>query len=143
MQGRHRGNVVGSARQDQAPAPEVARVGGDVVPVVGLPDRCDRGVRAHWRRRRRGEVVDERALVKALRDKQIAGAALDVRNSEPPDQGPLNELDNVILTPHIAAFTREAQDRVVAAVCRDVAAVIAGGEAANHFNFPTPRRKNS
>ncbi|HJN12922.1 MAG: hydroxyacid dehydrogenase [Pirellulaceae bacterium] len=91
----------------------------------------------------RGEVVDERALVKALRDKQIAGAALDVRNSEPPDQGPLNELDNVILTPHIAAFTREAQDRVVAAVCRDVAAVIAGGEAANHFNFPTPRRKNS
>ncbi|MFV2067207.1 MAG: hydroxyacid dehydrogenase [Pirellulales bacterium] len=87
----------------------------------------------------RGEVVDEAALVEALQQKRIAGAALDVRSVEPPGRGPLNELDNVILTPHIAAFTHEAQDRVVATVCRDVAAVLAGGEATNVFNLSAPQ----
>lgn len=89
----------------------------------------------------RGEVVDERALLKALQKKQLAGAALDVRDAEPPDESPLNRLGNVVLTPHIAAFTREAQARVVAAVCRDVAAVLGGGQAGNHCNFPVPRRE--
>jgi len=87
----------------------------------------------------RGEVVDEAALVKALQEKRIAGGALDVRSIEPPDQGPLNELDNVILTPHIGAFTCEAQDRVVATVCQDVAVVLAGGEATNAFSFSAPQ----
>lgn len=91
----------------------------------------------------RGEVVDEAALVEALQTKQIAGAALDVRSTEPPEESPLNQLKNVILTPHIAAFTKEAQGRVVAAVCRDVAAVLSGGEATNSFNFPRPQRKVS
>ena len=48
-------------------------------------------------------------------------------------------MDNVILTPHIAAFTREAQERVVAAVCQDVTAVLAGGAAKNFVNFPKPK----
>jgi D-3-phosphoglycerate dehydrogenase len=88
----------------------------------------------------RGRVVDERALVRALVEKRIAGAALDVRATEPPGAGPLSEMDNVILTPHVAAFTAEAQDRVVTCVCRDVAAVLRGEPARNFFNFPTPRR---
>ncbi len=88
----------------------------------------------------RGEVVDEEALLHALQRKEIAGAALDVRSVEPPKQSPLSELENVILTPHIAAFTEEAQDRVVIAVCEDVAKVLAGEEAVNYFNFPAPRR---
>ncbi len=87
----------------------------------------------------RGEVVDENALFKALHNKQIAGAALDVRAVEPPGDSPLNNLENVILTPHIAAFTHEAQDRVVITVCRDVTAVLQGGKAEDHFNFPSPR----
>ncbi|MCL5237822.1 MAG: hydroxyacid dehydrogenase [Nitrospirae bacterium] len=88
----------------------------------------------------RGEVVDEEALVRALRDKKIAGAALDVRLKEPPDKGALSGMDNVILTPHIAAFTGEGQERVVASVCRDVAGVLSGKGAKNHVNFPKPKR---
>jgi len=88
----------------------------------------------------RGEVVDEIALAQALNNDQIGGAALDVRQVEPPDAAsPLNGLTNVILTPHIAAFTNEAQSRVVDAVCRDVQAVLKGEGAADYFNFPTPR----
>lgn len=89
----------------------------------------------------RGEVVDEDALFHAIQNKQIAGAALDVRATEPPGDSPLNNLDNVILTPHIAAFTHEAQDRVVITVCRDVTAVLQGGKADDYFNFPSPNRK--
>jgi phosphoglycerate dehydrogenase-like enzyme len=65
----------------------------------------------------RGKIVNEPALMDALRERRIAGAALDVQANEPilPDS-PLLELDNVIVSPHIASYTREAQtycDRVV------------------------------
>ncbi|MBW1774255.1 MAG: hydroxyacid dehydrogenase [Deltaproteobacteria bacterium] len=83
----------------------------------------------------RGEVVDEAALVKALKEERIAGAALDVRSEEPPDDSPLSGMDNVILTPHIGAFTGEGQERVVSSVCRDVAAVLNGKEPRNYFNL--------
>jgi len=88
----------------------------------------------------RGKVVDEAGLIKALEERRIAGAALDVRAVEPPARDRLCEMENVILTPHIAAFTREAQERVVSCVCRDVAAVLKGEPARNYFNFPVPRR---
>jgi D-3-phosphoglycerate dehydrogenase len=88
----------------------------------------------------RGEVVDEAALLQALSDNQIAGAALDVRSQEPPEDSKLAMLGNVILTPHIGAFTHEAQERVVAAVCSDVIAVLSGSAAGNAFNFPTANR---
>ena len=87
----------------------------------------------------RGEVVDEPGLIRALQEKKIAGSGLDVREQEPPAASPLAGMENVILTPHIAAFTREAQDRVVAAVCQDVAAVLGGGAAKNFVNFPKPK----
>jgi D-3-phosphoglycerate dehydrogenase len=88
----------------------------------------------------RGEVVDEAGLARALRENHLGGAALDVREQEPPGPGPLNELDNVILTPHIAAFTSEAQQRVLSAICSDVASVLRGQAAKNAANFPRPRR---
>jgi D-3-phosphoglycerate dehydrogenase / 2-oxoglutarate reductase len=88
----------------------------------------------------RGGVVDEADLVRALREKKLAGAALDVRAKEPPEKSELAEMENVLLTPHIAAFTVEGQRRVVTSVCRDVAAVLRGQPAKNYFNFPTPRR---
>jgi D-3-phosphoglycerate dehydrogenase len=92
----------------------------------------------------RGEVVDEDGLVHALREKKIAGAGLDVREQEPPPAlNPLAGMENVILTPHIAAFTREAQDRVVAAVCQDVTAVLEGRPAKNFANFPQPLRSST
>ena len=61
----------------------------------------------------RGALVDEAALADALRARRIAGAALDVYTEEPlpPERNPFRELDNVILTPHIGAVTREANAR--------------------------------
>lgn len=57
----------------------------------------------------RGAVVDEQALVKHLQQGAIKGAALDVYQNEPPEGSPLLELENVVLTPHLAASTEEAQ----------------------------------
>jgi len=65
----------------------------------------------------RGKVVNEPDLIRALKERKIAGAALDVQAVEPLSaSSPLLELDNAIVTPHIASFTREAQeysDRIV------------------------------
>jgi D-3-phosphoglycerate dehydrogenase / 2-oxoglutarate reductase len=82
----------------------------------------------------RGEVVIEDALITALESGGLAGAALDVRASEPPTRGKLEDLPNVILTPHVAAFTNEAQDRVTRAICEDVARVLEGRPAINAVN---------
>jgi phosphoglycerate dehydrogenase-like enzyme len=60
----------------------------------------------------RGPVVDEPALIRALRRKQIAGAALDVLAQEPPaPDNPLLTMENVLLTPHIAGVTRDTWAR--------------------------------
>lgn len=59
----------------------------------------------------RGKIIDEIALVKALKDRKIAGAGLDVFEKEPlPQNSPLRDLDNVVLTPHIAFLSEESID---------------------------------
>jgi D-3-phosphoglycerate dehydrogenase len=88
----------------------------------------------------RGKVVSEPDLVAALKSGIVGGAALDVRSKEPPEPGELETLPNVILTPHIAAFTREAQDRVTAAICEDVGRVLDGKPAVNAVRSSVPRR---
>src|SRR5262249_25209681 len=88
----------------------------------------------------RGEVVDEDALLAAMQQNHIAGAALDVRATEPPASSGLAELPNVILTPHIAAFTVEGQRRVVASVCSDVASVLRGQLPRYFVNRPPPQK---
>ncbi|MBL9081208.1 MAG: hydroxyacid dehydrogenase [Planctomycetales bacterium] len=88
----------------------------------------------------RGEVVDEASLLSGLKDHKIAGAALDVRRTEPPAPSEFDALQNVILLPHLGAFTFEAQERVIDAVCRDVTLVLAGQPALEYFNIPEPRR---
>lgn len=87
----------------------------------------------------RGEVVVEDDLLSALKSGRLRGAALDVRTTEPPPQGELERLPNLILTPHIAAFTHEAQDRVTKAICDDVARVLNGKPAQNAVNI-VPRK---
>lgn len=57
----------------------------------------------------RGGIIDEAALIEALKNKKIAGVCLDVYGQEPPSDSPLLELPNVVLTPHLGASTREAQ----------------------------------
>jgi D-3-phosphoglycerate dehydrogenase / 2-oxoglutarate reductase len=83
----------------------------------------------------RGELVDEAALLEALRSGKVAGAALDVFPSE-PYAGPLLELDNVVVTPHLAASTEEAQDRAGVIVAEQVTAALEGGLVTNAVNIP-------
>lgn len=60
----------------------------------------------------RGPVVDEAALIRALEEKRIAGAGLDVTELEPiPDGNPLLKLDNAVVTPHLAGLTIEAREK--------------------------------
>lgn len=75
----------------------------------------------------RGGVVDEVALAEALRAGALAGAALDVRDREPPPPGDLiRQLDNVLLTPHLAGLSRQAQDAIAAFVLSRVRRVLVG-----------------
>ena len=60
----------------------------------------------------RGEVINEADLIAALKAKTIAGAALDVRAQEPPVKGEMEEILNLILTPHVAGITKESQLRI-------------------------------
>jgi D-3-phosphoglycerate dehydrogenase len=74
----------------------------------------------------RGEIVDEEALVEALREGLIAGAGLDVYEREPPEDSPLLSMENVVLTPHIGASTAEAQRRTGLLVVEQVVKAVAG-----------------
>ena len=89
----------------------------------------------------RGELVDEDALVEALRSGHVAGAALDVFSAE-PYSGPLLELDNVVVTPHLAASTEEAQDRAGVIVAEQVAAALEGDLVTNAVNIPAIRAED-
>ena len=84
----------------------------------------------------RGELVDEDALLAALESGKVAGAALDVYSRE-PYAGPLLQAPNVVLTPHLAASTEEAQDRAGVIVAEQVAAALDGGVVTNAVNIPT------
>jgi D-3-phosphoglycerate dehydrogenase len=89
----------------------------------------------------RGEILVERDLAQALRDRTIAGAALDVLEKEPPLlENSLFGLDNVILTPHTAGLTHEAQEKVALAIAEDVDRVLSGLPALRYVNFSVPRR---
>lgn len=83
----------------------------------------------------RGELVDEDALIAALESGKVAGAALDVFSAE-PYSGPLLGFDNVVVTPHLAASTDEAQDRAGLIVAEQVAAALEGGLVSNAVNIP-------
>ena len=83
----------------------------------------------------RGELVDESALAQAVRDGKVAGAALDVFSAE-PYTGELLELENVVVTPHLAASTEEAQDRAGVIVAEQVVAALEGGLVTNALNIP-------
>ena len=84
----------------------------------------------------RGELVDEAALGDALRSGKVAGAALDVFPKEPYD-GALLGAPNIVVTPHLAASTDEAQDRAGVIVAEQVAAALDGGVVTNAVNIPS------
>ena len=74
----------------------------------------------------RGGIVDEEDLAECVRDGVIGGAALDVFSSEPMTESSLFELDQVIVTPHLGASTREAQDKAGDAIATMVQLALAG-----------------
>lgn len=75
----------------------------------------------------RGGVVDEDALYEALKNGDIAGAALDVYEQEPPGETKLAELDNVVMTPHLGAATVEGQIRA-GTICAEQMLMVLDGE---------------
>ena len=85
----------------------------------------------------RGGVYDEAAVAQALKDGKIAGAAIDVYETEPPAaDNPLFSAPNTVLTPHLGALTAEAQLRVAEEACEQVVDVLAGRSARYAVNAP-------
>jgi phosphoglycerate dehydrogenase-like enzyme len=75
----------------------------------------------------RGPIIDEAALFRMLKEKRIAGAALDVYGTEPlPADHPFRKLDNVLLTPHIGYVTEENFAKMYTAVVDDIVAFLEG-----------------
>jgi D-3-phosphoglycerate dehydrogenase len=85
----------------------------------------------------RGELIDDAALAAALKSGQVAGAALDVFAVEPPKDSPYADLDNVILTPHIAGSTAEAQEAVGIQIACQVREYLKLGVVQNAVNLPS------
>lgn len=75
----------------------------------------------------RGPIIDERALVKALSEQRIAGAAIDVLEKEPPDpSSPLLKMENVIITSHMAGLSKEALERIQMTVAEEAVRILKG-----------------
>jgi D-3-phosphoglycerate dehydrogenase len=85
----------------------------------------------------RGGIINEKDLYDAIKNGKVAGAALDVYEQEPPKDSPLLELTQVVMTPHLAASTQEAQESVGVEVAEQIADVLAGGTIRNAVNMPT------
>ncbi len=79
----------------------------------------------------RGPLIDEAALVQALRDGQIAAAGLDVYEYEPRLAPGLAELPNVVLLPHLGSATTATRERMSRMAAENVLAVLAGREPPN------------
>ncbi|MBI5207834.1 MAG: phosphoglycerate dehydrogenase [Candidatus Firestonebacteria bacterium] len=84
----------------------------------------------------RGGIIKESALYEALKNKKIAGAALDVFENEPPLESPLLDLDNCVVTPHLGASTTEAQENVAVDVIKQVLDALFENRIVNAINVP-------
>ena len=94
---------------------------------------CKRGVRIV--NCARGGLIDEVALADALASGQVAGAALDVFETEPATSSPLFALDNVVCTPHLGAATSEAQENVALQVAEQMSDLLLTGAVSNAINM--------
>src|SRR4051812_43928892 len=88
----------------------------------------------------RGGIVDEDALADAIRSGVVGGAALDVFAEEPTTSSPLFELDSVVVTPHLGASTREAQDKAGDTIAEQVALALAGDFVPYAVNVAAAKR---
>jgi D-3-phosphoglycerate dehydrogenase len=92
----------------------------------------------------RGGIVDEQALLRALEQGKVAGAALDVFEQEPaPADHPLFKHENFVCTPHLGASTDEAQERVALEIAEQVAAFLLHGVVRNAVNVPSVSKEHA
>lgn len=90
----------------------------------------------------RGGVIDEPALARAISDGRVAGAAVDVFECEPPEQGnPLCVMPEVVVTPHLGASTSEAQYKAGVAIADQVIAALTGGFVSGAVNIAMPHKE--
>jgi len=82
----------------------------------------------------RGAVIDEKALVRALRTRQIAGAGLDVFEHEPKLPSALKTMKNVVLTPHLGSAVMEVREQMANIVVDNIQALIDGRTPPNCVN---------
>ncbi|MFQ5700298.1 MAG: phosphoglycerate dehydrogenase [Acidobacteriota bacterium] len=82
----------------------------------------------------RGGIIDEKALAKHIETGHVAGAALDVFEEEPPGDLPFRQDDRVVMTPHLAASTSEAQEKVAACIAEQVRDFLRDGVTRNAVN---------
>ena len=85
----------------------------------------------------RGGLVDEDALAEALKSGHVAGAAFDVFAREPATESPLFNLPNVVVTPHLGASPREAQENVAVQVAEQMSDYLLTGAVSNALNMPS------
>ncbi|UCD30318.1 MAG: phosphoglycerate dehydrogenase [Planctomycetota bacterium] len=87
----------------------------------------------------RGGIVDEAALLAALKSGQVAGAGIDTWDTEPPPDNPFSDIPQVVMTPHIGASTPEAQIRIAEAIAVQVPRALRGGIVDCPVNMPQIR----
>jgi D-3-phosphoglycerate dehydrogenase len=86
----------------------------------------------------RGGIIDEAALIEALKSGKVAAAGLDVYEDEPPpEDSPLRSIENLVLTPHLGASTQEAQENVGIDVAKQMIEALTGGMVMNALNMPS------
>ncbi|MGE5405216.1 MAG: phosphoglycerate dehydrogenase [Candidatus Saccharibacteria bacterium] len=90
----------------------------------------------------RGGIINEAALLKALKSGKVASAGLDVFEEEPAINNPLFEYKNVVVTPHLGADTKEAQERVGISIAEQVIKALKGEIVPNVVNLPTVLRQD-
>ena len=106
----------------------------DTKHMIGAEELAAMKPGAHLVNCARGKLIDEAALANALNEDRIAGAAIDVYEKEPPEGSPLLSAKNVVLTPHLAASTAEAQSRVSTDAVEALLAYLLHGEISSAVN---------
>ena len=102
--------------------------------MIGWQELCKMKPSAYIINTSRGIVIDENALIRAINEKKIAGAGLDVWDPEPPDpKNPLLQMPNVVASPHIAGLAWEQRQPAFEAIWRNVVLVSEGKEPLNRI----------
>jgi glyoxylate reductase len=111
-----------------------AALSPETIHLIGAPELSLMRPSAYLVNTARGPIVDEKALVRALAEKRITGAALDVYEHEPMVEPGLINLPNVVLTPHLGSAALDTRERIAGIAVENIIAVIEGRKPPNIYN---------